>query len=111
MARTNTPATYAIVWTSGRQYRVSPGDQIEVNRLAEALGGAVVFEQVLLARADGRLSIGQPFVLGAKVVCEVVSHGRGPKTIAFKYRRRDHYKRKVGHRQDLTRLLVKEIQP
>ncbi|MBI4355353.1 MAG: 50S ribosomal protein L21 [Candidatus Omnitrophica bacterium] len=103
-------ATYAVIQAGGLQYRVRPGDQFEVNRVDAAAGAPVVFDQVLLARPSGQIRIGQPVVPGAKVVCEVVSHGRGPKTIAFKYHRREHYKRKVGHRQDLTRLLVKDIQ-
>ena len=100
---------YAVVQFGGLQFRVSPGETFETNRLADAVGKKVTLDQVLLAQDGKQLHIGQPTLKGAKVICEVTRHLRGEKVIAFKFRRRESYKRTKGHRQSLTRLLVKEI--
>lgn len=101
---------YAVVATGGRQYRVAAGDEFLVNRLDTAPGGTVELTTVLMVRDGGdRVRFGTPVVPGSVVVCEVVSHPRGKKVVVFKYRRRKHSKRTHGHRQDLTRLRVREV--
>ena len=100
---------YAVVLVGGLQFRVSPGESIETNELPQQVGATVTLDQVLLAQDDQQLHVGQPTLKGAQVVCEVARHLRGPKVISFKFRRRESYKRTKGHRQPLTRLLVKEI--
>ena len=101
---------YAIVEVSGRQWKVEQGTRLDVNRLAAEAGAPYTVERVLLAHDGTRAQVGQPYVSGAKVVCEVVEHRQGPKVVTFKYRRRENWRKTVGHRQPLTRLLVKEIQ-
>jgi large subunit ribosomal protein L21 len=100
---------YAVLETGGKQYRVSAGDTLQVERLETPAGETVTLDRVLLISRDGQTSIGTPTVTSASVVADVVSHIRGPKTIAFKMRRRKGYHRTVGHRQELTVLKVKEI--
>ncbi len=100
---------YAIIEVGGRQWRVEPASPLVVNRLAADPGGHYVVDRVLFA-GDGKASrIGAPYCEGAKVVCEVLEHRRGPKVINYKFRRRENYRRTRGHRQLLTTLLVKEI--
>ena len=101
---------YAIVESGGRQWRVEPGSQLLVNRLGGEVGSQHVIERVLLA-SDGRsVRVGQPYLPDARVLCEVLEHRKGPKTITYKFRRRENYRRTRGHRQPLTTLLVKDIE-
>ena len=100
---------YAVLETGGKQYRVAAGDTLEIERLPVEAGQTFTFERVLLVNNDGKVTVGQPVVTGAKVVADVVSHTRGDKKIAFKMRRRKGYHRTVGHRQELTVVKVKEI--
>ncbi|MBI2884686.1 MAG: 50S ribosomal protein L21 [Candidatus Omnitrophica bacterium] len=100
---------YAIVELGGRQWRVEPGMRLTVNRLPEAIGGHHTVEKVLLASDGKTVQVGRPYCAGAKVLCEVVEQPRGKKIRSYKFRRRENYRRTVGHRQDLTTLLVKEI--
>jgi large subunit ribosomal protein L21 len=100
---------YAVLETGGKQYRVAAGDTLEIERLETEAGQPVTFDRVLLVNTDGRLSIGAPTVSGATVVADVVKHIRGEKKIAWKMKRRKGYHRKVGHRQELTVVQVKEI--
>ena len=101
---------YAIIEVGGRQWRVEPGSRLMVNRVAAKQGSHYVVDRVLCA-GDGKQArhIGQPYCEGAKVVCEVLEHRKGPKVINYKFRRRENYRRTRGHRQLLTTLLVKEI--
>ena len=101
---------YAIVEMGGRQWRVEPGTRLDINRINGEVGSQHAVDQVLLARDGDRVEIGRPFVSGATVVCEVVEHRKGPKEIAYHFRRREQWRKTVGHRQPLTRLIVKEIQ-
>ncbi len=101
---------YAIVEVGGRQWKVEAGTRLQVNRLVAEVGAQHAIGQVLLARDGDHVQVGQPFVAGAQVLCEVLEHPKGPKVISFKYRRRENWRRTVGHRQPLTRLLVKDIQ-
>jgi large subunit ribosomal protein L21 len=100
---------YAVFETGSKQYRVAAGDTLEIERLSAEAGEAYTFDRVLLVNNDGKVSVGSPTVANASVVADVVAHKRGPKLIAFKMRRREGYHRKVGHRQDLTVVRIKEI--
>ena len=100
---------YAVLETGGKQYRVSAGDTLEIERLAIEAGQPVTFDRVLLVNADGKLSVGSPTVASATVLADVVAHKRGQKLIAFKMKRRKGYHRTVGHRQELTVVKIKEI--
>jgi len=100
---------YAVIETGGKQYRVTAGDQLQVERLAVEAGQPVTFDRVLLVNNDGQLSVGTPTVAGATVAGDVVEHIRGEKKIVFKLKRRKGYRRKQGHRQELTVVRIKEI--
>lgn len=100
---------YAVLETGGKQYRVSAGDTLEIERLTVEAGQPVTFNRVLLVNADGKLSVGNPTVAAATVLADVVEHKRGQKVIAFKMKRRKGYHRTVGHRQELTVVKIKEI--
>jgi len=100
---------YAIVEAGGRQWRVEPGSQVLVNHLRGKVGSQHVIERVLLASDGHTVRVGQPYLSGAHVLCEVLEHRKGPKTITYKFRRRENYRKTRGHRQPLTKLLVKDI--
>jgi large subunit ribosomal protein L21 len=100
---------YAVIETGGKQYRVTAGDKLEVERLETEAGKPHTFERVLLVANDGKVSVGTPTVAGAKVVADVTQHLRGEKKIAFKMKRRKGYHRTVGHRQELTRVKITDI--
>ncbi len=100
---------YAVIETGSKQYKVSAGDTLEIERLAVEKGQSYTFERVLLVNNDGKLSVGSPVVAQAAVVADVVDHIRGEKKVAFKMKRRKGYHRKVGHRQELTIVKIKEI--
>ena len=102
---------FAIIESGGRQWRVEPGSQLLVNRVETAVGDSHVIERVLLTGDGASVRIGQPYLSGVKVLCEVLEHPRGPKVINYKFRRRENYRRIRGHRQALTKLLVKAINP
>ncbi|NCD25208.1 MAG: 50S ribosomal protein L21 [Deltaproteobacteria bacterium] len=101
---------FAIVETGGKQFRVEEGRSLKVAKLDVQAGGEITLDKVLLVGAGAEVKIGQPFVDGASVQCEVVDHGRDKKIIIFKKKRRKDYRRKQGHRQDFTLLKVKSIQ-
>ena len=100
---------YAVLETGSKQYRVAPGDMLEIERLDVPAGQTYTFERVLLVNNEGKIAVGSPTVAQAAVLADVVEHKRGPKLIAFKMRRREGYHRKVGHRQELTVVKIKEI--
>lgn len=99
---------YAVIKTGGKQYRVSKGDKIFVEKLEGNVGDAVSFDQVLLLGGEA-VKIGKPLVSGAKVEAKILEHGRGEKVIIFKFRRRKNYHRKTGHRQPFTTLQITDI--
>lgn len=101
---------YAVIETGGKQYRVSPGQTVEVELLAAEPGSSVALDRVLLVSADGNTLVGTPTVPGAKVVATVAREGRGPKIIVFKYKSKKRYRRTRGHRQDHTYLTITDIQ-
>ena len=100
---------YAIVRNGGRQYRVEPDQLIDVDRLPAEVGSTVELADVLLIAGNGDVRVGQPRLEGARVIAEVVEHGRGPKIIVFKYKAKTRYHRRRGHRQGYTRLAVRQI--
>jgi len=100
---------YAIVQTGGKQYRVSPGETIDVERLPAEEGSTVELDQVLLVADGENVRVGTPIVEGAKVIAEVVGEGKGEKVIVFKYKPKVRYRRMKGHRQLHTRLAIKQI--
>lgn len=100
---------YAIIQTGNKQYKVAKDDEIEVERLDQKVGALIKLKEVLLTSDGKKVRIGRPHLTGATIICEVVDHPRGKKLIAFKYKKRKGFKKKIGHRQELTRLKVKEI--
>jgi large subunit ribosomal protein L21 len=100
---------YAVIETGGKQYRVSAGKTLEVEKLPVEAGQSFTFERVLLVNQDGKTTLGSPVVGQASVVADVVEHKRGPKSTAFKMKRRKGYHRTVGHRQQMTVVKINEI--
>ena len=100
---------YAVLETGSKQYRVSAGDRLEIERLEVEAGQPVTFDRVMVVNNDGKLSVGSPTVASATVVADVVEHIRGEKKISFKMKRRKGYHKTIGHRQELTVIKIKEI--
>lgn len=100
---------FAIIRTGGKQYRVAADDVIEVEKLAGNPGDAIEFGEVLMLAGDGDPQLGAPMVAGALVAGEVVEQKRADKIIVFKKKRRKNYRRKRGHRQDLTAIRITGI--
>src|SRR5512141_1942484 len=100
---------YAVLETGSKQYRVSSGDTLEIERLAVEAGQPVTFDRVLLVSDDGKVTVGSPTVANAAVVADVVGHIRGEKKVTFKMKRRKGYHKTIGHRQELTVVKIKEI--
>ncbi len=100
---------YAIVETGGKQYRVTPGQVIDVDRLDVADGGSVELDKVLLFSGDGKVTVGTPIVSGARVIATVQGTLKAKKIIVFKYKNKVRYHKKTGHRQPYTKLLINEI--
>lgn len=100
---------YAIIATGGKQLRVEEGRYVDVEKLSAEEGATVEFDQVLLVAGD-ELKVGTPTVVGAKVVGKVMRQWKGPKVIVYKMRPKKHYRRKRGHRQPYTRVMIESIQ-
>ncbi|HZU77701.1 MAG TPA: 50S ribosomal protein L21 [Dehalococcoidia bacterium] len=100
---------YAVIRSGGKQYTVREGDTLDVELLKVAPGEQIELADVLLVGEGDEVTIGQPLVDEAKVVADVVEHGRGEKVIVFKYKPKTRYRRKAGHRQGFTRLAIREI--
>ena len=100
---------YAIIETGGKQYRVQEGDTLFIEKIEATAGETVDFDKVLVVSNEGKLSVGAPFVEGAKVEASVVEQGKGPKVIVFKYKSKKDYRRKQGHRQPYTKIKVEKI--
>ena len=101
---------YAIFKTGGKQYRVKQGDVLDVEKLALDVGSIAEFDEVLAVSENGQVNFGSPTLSGAKVTAEVQSHYKDRKVIVFKYKSKTRYRRKLGHRQNYTRLLIQGIQ-
>ena len=99
---------YAVVKTGGKQYRVSPGEKLKVEQIPADIGSEIVLDVLMFADGD-IVTIGTPLVAGTSVKAKVLSHGRGKKVTIFKMRRRKHYQRHQGHRQNYTELEIQSI--
>jgi len=97
---------YAVVKTGGKQYRVSGGQKVKVEQLVADVGTEVVLDQVLAVGEGESVKLGKPLVAGATVTAKVLAHGRGDKVHIFKMRRRKHYRKQQGHRQNYTELEI-----
>jgi large subunit ribosomal protein L21 len=100
---------YAVIKAGGKQYRVSPGESLKIEQVQADVGATIVLDQVLMVADGEAVKVGTPTVAGAKVSATVVSHGRGPKIRIFKMRRRKHYQKTQGHRQNYTEIRVDAI--
>lgn len=99
----------AVIRTGGKQYRVAEGDRLSIERLSGSAGDEIEFSDVLMIGGD-EPKLGTPLVAGAKVRAKIVAQGRGERLVVYKFRRRKRYKRKNGHRQDLTSVQITSIQ-
>lgn len=100
---------YAIVVTGGKQYKVSEGDVLFIEKLDAEAGADVTFDQVLLVSKEGGVVVGSPVVAGATVTAKVVKNGKAKKIIVFKYKSKKNYRRKQGHRQPYTQVQIEKI--
>jgi len=102
---------YAILNTGGKQYKVSVGDILKVEKLAADVDTTVEFSEVLaVANDEGKLTIGTPIVEGAKITAKVIGHGKAKKIVVFKFKAKKDYRKKQGHRQAFTKILVESIE-
>ncbi|MFZ4649763.1 MAG: 50S ribosomal protein L21 [Rubrivivax sp.] len=101
---------YAVIKTGGKQYKVAPGEKIKVEQIAADVGQEITIDQVLAVGSGSDLQVGDPLVAGASVKATVVAHGRHDKVRIFKMRRRKHYQRHGGHRQNYTELQIGSVQ-
>ena len=101
---------YAIIKTGGKQYRVKPGDELDVELLPDLVDSVAEFGEVLALSDGGEVTIGAPLVEGAKVTAQVLSHYKDKKLMVFKYKAKNRYRRKRGHRQTYTRLRIQDIE-
>ncbi len=100
---------YAVVKTGGKQYKVAVGEKLKVEQIPADIDSQIVLEEVLMVVDGDQVSVGAPLVAGAKVQATVVSHGRGDKVRIFKMRRRKHYQKHQGHRQNFTEIRIDAI--
>ncbi len=100
---------YAVVKTGGKQYRVTPGLKFKVEQILADIGSEIVLDQVLMLADGDSVTVGAPLVSGASVTAKVLSQGRGKKVTIFKMRRRKHYQKHQGHRQNYTELEIQSI--
>ena len=100
---------YAVIKTGGKQYRVAAGEKIKVEQIAADVGQEIVINQVLAVGNGSEIKVGTPLVSGASVTVKVVSHGRHDKVHIFKMRRRKHYQKRQGHRQNFTEIEIGAI--
>ena len=101
---------YAIIETGGKQYKVAEGDVLFLEKLEVAEGDSVAFDQVLAVSKGGNLVVGAPLVAGAKVTSKVEKQGKDKKIIVYKYKAKKNYRRKQGHRQPYTKVIVEKIE-
>lgn len=100
---------YAVIKTGGKQYRVAAGDKLRIEQVPAEVGTELVLDHVLMVVDGDNISVGQPVLSGAAVKATVVSHGRGEKVKIFKMRRRKHYRKSQGHRQNFTEVRIESI--
>ena len=97
---------YAVIKTGGKQYRVASGAKLKIEQLSADVGSEIVIDQVLMVADGEKVALGTPLVAGASVKAKIVSHGRGDKVHIFKMRRRKHYRKSQGHRQNYTEIEI-----
>ncbi len=100
---------YAVIKSGGKQYTVRPGDRLDVEKLEGDAGSSIELTDVLMVSDGDTVAVGTPSVAGARVVAEIVEHGKGKKIQVFKYKNKIRYRKRTGHRQQFTRLNVREI--
>jgi large subunit ribosomal protein L21 len=100
---------YAVIRTGGKQYRVAAGDKLRVEKLLADVGSEILLDQVLMVGEGEAIKVGAPLVRGAAVKATVVGHGKDEKVTIFKLRRRKHYKKSQGHRQNYTEIQITGI--
>lgn len=100
---------YAVVKTGGKQYKVAAGEKLKIEQIAATVGQEIVLDQVLAVGSGDSIKVGAPLVAGASVKATVVAEGRHDKVKIFKMRRRKHYQKRQGHRQNYTEVLINEI--
>jgi len=100
---------YAVIKTGGKQYRVAAGEKIKVEQIPADVGAEIILDQVLMLGEGESVKIGTPIIVGATVKAKVIAHGRGPKIKIFKMRRRKHYQKHQGHRQNYTEIEISGI--
>ncbi len=100
---------YAVIRSGGKQYTVRPGETLDVEKLDGDAGSSVEITDVLMVSDGDTVTVGTPSVAGARVVADIVEHGKHKKIIVFKYKNKIRYRKKTGHRQQFTRLNVREI--
>ena len=100
---------YAVIKTGGKQYKVVAGEKLKVEQIAADVGQEITIDQVLAIGAGADLTVGTPLVAGASVVATVVAHGRHDKVRIFKMRRRKHYQKRQGHRQNYTEIQIGSV--
>ncbi len=100
---------YAVIKTGGKQYRVEPGNVLKVESIEAGIGESVTFEEVLMIADGDDITIGTPTIASAKVVAEVIAHGRAKKVEIIKFRRRKHHQKRTGHRQNFTQIQIQNI--
>ena len=97
---------YAVIKTGGKQYRVATGEKIKVEQIPADIGAEIVLSEVLFVADGGNITTGAPLVNGASVTARVLAHGRGDKVRIYKMRRRKHYRKSQGHRQNYTEIEI-----
>ena len=100
---------YAVIKTGGKQYRVVPGEKLKIEQIPADIGSEIVLDQILMVADGEAVTVGTPLVIGATVKATVVAHGRGDKVQIFKMRRRKHYQKHQGHRQNYTEIRIDAI--
>ena len=100
---------YAVIKTGGKQYKVSAGEKLKIESILADVGSEIVLDQVLLVADGDNVTAGTPLVAGATVKATVVAHGRGEKIKIFKLRRRKHFRKTLGHRQNYTEIQISGI--
>lgn len=100
---------YAVIKTGGKQYKVVAGERLKIETLTAEVGATVSFDEVLMIGEGEQITVGAPLISGGKVNAEILAHGRGDKIRIIKHRRRKHYHKEQGHRQNFTEVKITEI--
>jgi large subunit ribosomal protein L21 len=101
--------TYAVIKTGGKQYRVAVGDKLKIEQISANVDSELRLEEVLMVGEGDQITVGTPTVKGASVTAKVIAQGRGEKIRIFKLRRRKHYQKHQGHRQNYTEILIQSV--